>query len=199
MDRHTRLNCIFSAMKERCYNPKCKAYKDYGARGIHICEEWLDSERSVIEGTKIHNTTKGFVSFRKWALENGYNDTLTIDRIDVNGNYTPENCRWITMREQQNNTRKNLIITYKGKTQTLSMWCEELGLNYYRTRNRIFLSHWTIEKAFNKKENACYNLITYKGKTQSVAQWCRELNLNAVKIRSRLKRNWSVERAFETK
>lgn len=199
MDRHTRLNYIFSAMKKRCYDPNCKSFKDYGGRGITVCDEWRNPERTTVIGTKARNVTKGFVAFKEWALANGYTDNLTIDRIDVNKGYSPENCRWVTAKEQQNNTRKNLLVTYKGQTKTLPQWCEELELNYFRTRNRIFLQHWSVEKAFEYKENASLRLITYKGKTQSVAEWCRELNLSKHAVRNRLRRGWTIERTFETK
>lgn len=199
MDKHTRLNYIFSAMKKRCYDPNCKAFKDYGGRGITVCNEWKNPEKTTVIGTKARHVTKGFVAFKEWALANGYADNLTIDRIDVNKGYSPENCRWVTAKEQQNNTRKNLLVTYKGEIKTLPQWCEELGLNYFRTRNRIFNYGWTVEKAFEYKENASLKLITYKGKTQSVAEWCRELNLSKHAVRNRLRRGWTVERAFETK
>lgn len=199
MDRHTRLNYIYSAMKKRCYDPKCKAYKYYGERGITVCIAWLNSSKTVEAGTKAHNVTKGFIAFKEWALNNGYREDLTIDRIDVNGNYCPENCRWVTTKEQQNNLRNNLLVTYKGKTKTLPQWCEEMDLNYFRTRNRIFLQHWEVEKALEMKENASLKLITYKGKSQSVVQWCRELGLSIDAVRNRLRRGWSVEKAFETK
>lgn len=83
----TRLFRIFQGMKTRCYNPNGKIYKYYGARGIRICDKWLDD----------------FKTFYYWAINNGYTDNLTIDRIDVNGNYCPSNCRWITLSEQQTN------------------------------------------------------------------------------------------------
>lgn len=88
--RRTRLYRIWSSMKTRCNNPNTKRYRDYGGRGIKICEEWEES----------------FAAFRKWALENGYEDDLTIDRRDNDRGYYPENCRWITIKEQQSNRRK---------------------------------------------------------------------------------------------
>jgi hypothetical protein len=146
MNTHSRLNRIYIAMKQRCYNPKYDHYKFYGERGIKICDEWLNPE--IIHLGCRGRITKGYFEFKKWAINNGYSDNLTIDRIDVNGNYEPSNCRWITIKEQCNNTRRNRLFTYKGKTQTLTQWSEELGFNYGRVKMRLYKLHWTVEKAF---------------------------------------------------
>lgn len=119
---HSRLYNVFNSLKQRCLNPNNKEYKNYGGRGIKICKEWLDKEN-------------GFMNFYNWAMENGYNENAkfqqcTIDRIDVNGNYEPNNCRWITNKEQALNRTTNKILIYKGKSKTMVEWSKELGINY---------------------------------------------------------------------
>lgn len=130
----TRLYKIWAAIKGRCFNKNNCAYKNYGARGITICDEWLNN----------------YPAFEKWANANGYNETLTIDRIDVNGNYCPNNCRWATKREQQNNRRNCHYITYKGETKTIAEWARTLHISHKRIEGRISRG-WPIEKVFSKK------------------------------------------------
>ena len=141
----TRLNNIYTTMKQRCCNSNRRDYKYYGGRGVTVCTEWLDSE-VIKDGMGFHK--QGWFAFREWALSNGYKDGLTLDRIDVNKGYSPDNCRWVTMKEQANNKSDNHFITYKGKTKTLAQWCEELNLCYNRTLRRIMVHKWSIEKAF---------------------------------------------------
>lgn len=112
----SRLYNIYAAMKQRCYNQGIKSFKDYGGRGIEVCEEWRNS----------------FEAFYEWAMANGYADNLTLDRIDVNGNYEPTNCRWATRKEQNNNKRNNCKITYKDETHTLAEWIEILKAEYHK-------------------------------------------------------------------
>lgn len=108
-------------MKARCYNPNCKAYKNYGGRGIRICDEWLED----------------FMNFYNWAIENGYQDDLTIDRIDNNGNYEPSNCRWITDYEQRFNKRNNKLLTIERETKTITEWAKLYNLNIHTIYSRI--------------------------------------------------------------
>ena len=143
METHSRISEIFRSIKKRCYYPKHIQYRSYGERGIKLCEEWNDREIVTIKGVRY---TKGFLAFRKWALENGYADNLTIDRIDVNGDYEPSNCRWVSKKVQSNNKRNNVYITYKGKIQTLKLWCEELKLPYDTIKQRLYLK-WDCAKA----------------------------------------------------
>lgn len=152
MSKPSRLTAIHSGIKRRCYSPTCKEYKNYGARGITVCKEWLDSER--INVSWHNNPTKGFLNFKKWALENGYAENLSIDRIDCNKGYCPENCRWVTSKEQNNNRRNNINITYKGETKTLQLWCDSLGLNYDRVFQRLTRLHWSVERAFETSSEA---------------------------------------------
>lgn len=121
-------------MKDRCYNPKDKRYKNYGGRGIKICNEWLNS----------------FESFYEWSLENGYKDGLTIDRIDVNGNYEPNNCRWTTWDVQCNNRTNNVYIEYNGEINTLKQWCDILNIDYKKAHNRIHKLKWDVKRAFEE-------------------------------------------------
>ena len=141
-----RIHTIWSNMKQRCENPNNRAYSYYGGRGISVCDEWHD--------VKI---------FEEWALQNGYEANLTIDRINTNGNYEPDNCRWITQKAQSNNTRKNKMITYKGKTQSLSDWCTELGLDYFRTKARLNACGYSIEEAFEQEKYYFQKNVQHKG------------------------------------
>lgn len=131
----TRLYKIYHGIKNRCLKEKDPSYKRYGHKGITICEEWRNS----------------FEAFYEWAMSHGYSDDLTIDRIDSNGNYCPENCRWVTYKVQNNNTSRNHLITYNGKTQTLAQWAEEMGIKYDTLSARINRSHWNIERALTTK------------------------------------------------
>lgn len=137
----TRLFYIWSSMKERCNNPNNKRYNDYGGRGITISPEWQKYE-----------------DFRDWAYSSGYDESLTLDRVDVNGNYEPNNCRWATMKEQQRNRRNNVYITLGGEEKLLVEWCEIYGLPYDRIRERIRRRGWSVERAFNtpiRSTNEC--------------------------------------------
>ena len=107
----TRLYNIWQSMKRRCSSPTMSCYKYYGGRGIKVCNEW-----------------QSFEPFCEWALANGYTENLTIDRIDVNGNYALSNCRWITIQEQQRNKRRNHYITLNGETKLLKDWADGLGI-----------------------------------------------------------------------
>lgn len=134
----SRLYRIWNNMKNRCKNKKLPCAKDYGDRGISVCSEW-DND---------------FSAFRDWALSNGYRADLTLDRIDVNGNYEPGNCRWSTRIEQANNTRRNVIITFNGKSQPLAAWASDVGIKRSTLAERLYSRGWSIERALTEP---CHN------------------------------------------
>lgn len=132
-----RLYSVWRDMINRCKNENERLYKDYGGRGITICDEWMD-----------------YAAFRDWAIKAGYDESAkrgscTIDRIDVNGNYEPSNCRWANQKIQQNNKRNNRFITYNGVTKTMTEWAEEVGIGDTTLANRLDRG-WPIELALYK-------------------------------------------------
>lgn len=124
-----RLYSIWAHMLDRCENPNAVGFEDYGGRGIRVCSEWHD-----------------YAVFKAWALNNGYADTLSIDRVKVNGNYEPENCRWANFEQQANNTRRNRMLTLNGVTHTMAEWSRILGIPYNRINTRIHRG-WSVERA----------------------------------------------------
>lgn len=133
--RHTRIYSVWCAMKERCSNPNNKSYNRYGARGITVDPEWRDS----------------FEAFHMWAVQNGYAENLTIDRIDNDKGYTPDNCRWVTVKEQNRNYSRNHMITYNGKTQRIADWEEETGIKRATILWRLKAGK-TLEQVFDKTD-----------------------------------------------
>lgn len=131
--RYTRIYRIWRSMKYRCYNSDYSNYENYGGRGIIVCDEWKDN----------------FQAFYNWAIQNGYNDKLTIDRINVNGNYEPMNCRWETMKVQENNKRNNRVLLYNGKEQTITQWADEIGIKRETLISRLNAG-WNIERALTE-------------------------------------------------
>lgn len=132
----TRLYKIWQGMKKRCYNLNCKSYNYYGVRGIKVCDEWLND----------------YQTFYDWSINNGYKESLTIDRINNDGNYEPNNCRWVDQKTQNRNSRHNRLFTFDGETRCLSDWCEILNLNYKTILNRINCYNWSIDRALELNE-----------------------------------------------
>lgn len=130
-----RIYRIWSHLKDRCFCKTNKDYKKYGLRGITICNDWKDKQ-------------KGFINFYNWSINNGYKDNLTIDRINNNGNYEPNNCRWVTLLEQARNRRNNKNITYNNETHCISEWAEILNIPRKCLEHR--LKKWSMEQAFTK-------------------------------------------------
>lgn len=125
----TKLYKVWAAVKQRCTNPKNKAYKNYGGRGIKLCDEWLEYE-----------------PFEEWAFENGYAEGLQLDRIDNNGSYSPDNCRFVSTLENSHNKRNNVWITIDGKTALAVDWAKEVGVDVEVIRKRL-RKGWTPKEA----------------------------------------------------
>ena len=167
-----RLYTILQNMKKRCYDEGCDRYQDYGGRGIKICDDWLNS----------------FDNFVDWAKDNGYQNDLTIDRIDNNGDYCPENCRWQTIKEQNMNKRTTFYAVYHGVKKPLKVWCDELDLPYDSVHNRITKIGMSVEEAFEKPFGE-----------KSFAQLCREHNMKPGVVYDRVhKFGWTIEDALNT-
>lgn len=142
---HTRLYHIWKGLFQRCYNTNCKEYKWYGAKGVKVCPEWKED----------------FSVFREWALLNGYTNKLTLDRINTNGDYEPNNCRWADWITQQNNRSNNRYYTHNGITQTLADWAREYGIPESNLITRL-KKGWDFEDALTRPK--VENLVGMEGK-----------------------------------
>lgn len=167
-------------MKNRCYNPKNKHYKDYGGRGITVCDEWLDKKN-------------GHKNFWNWALENGWKEKLSIDRIDVNGNYEPSNCRWATPKEQANNRRNNAYITIHGATKTAQEWAEQIGITERAFMSRVAYG-WSEDRLLEPKNKPLK--MTKAEMTKEIKYW-RNLEEQGLLLRLPCKMGDKVYRVSE--
>lgn len=129
----TKLYRHWKSMMYRCYNEKNSAYKWYGKRGIRVCKEW-----------------QSYDGFKKWVNETKPCEGYTVERIDVNGDYCPNNCTWIPINEQAKNRTTTVIIDFNGEKNSLTDWCIKLGLDYKRVHNRIYKLGWSFEKAISE-------------------------------------------------
>lgn len=168
-DKDTRLYRIWSNMKSRCNNKNRDHYADYGGRGIRVCDEWAN-----------------YVDFKKWALANGYKDDLTLDRIDNDQNYSPTNCRWASLTEQNRNKRTNR--KFKGKT--VAEWAKETGVSECLIYARLDMG-WDFEKAISEPP---HKALSFNGK--SIFAWSKETGIPYATIVNRLKKGWNPERAI---
>jgi hypothetical protein len=171
----TRPYLSWQNMKKRCDYPSHKSYKNYGGRGITYCDKW--------------ETFDGF-----WEdMKDGYADHLTLDRIDVDGNYTKENCRWADKGTQANNTTTNSMITFDGETLTEADFARKYNLDYELFRHRL-QKGWTIERAMEPAKQK--ELLTYEGTTKTVTEWAEEKGMTYHQLKKRLMRGWSTEKAL---
>lgn len=203
----TRLNNLYFSIKRRCYDENSTSYKNYGGRGIKMCDEWLGEH--------------GFENFSEWAYSTGYDENAkrgecTIDRIDVNGNYEPNNCRWITNKEQANNKRNNRYIELNGEKLSFTEWCDRYGVTpcsvYYRMgRGMNFEEALTAPRKKTYKDMTKKELEERKKKrSEQSKKWVQENwehvyqkkkewnNANAEKVREN-KRKYEEKKKLERK
>ena len=177
--KHTKLFRAWDAMKQRCYNKNHASYKDYGGRGIDICTEWRED----------------FEAFHDWSIANGFSDDLSIDRIDNDKGYSPDNCRWVDAKTQIRNRRNTVTYNWKGSEYTLAELGELTGINKMTIKSRLN-SGATLEEALDPKVNTSVLTMSYKGETKPIKQWCKELGLNYATVRNRHYKGWTDEEAL---
>lgn len=171
----TRLYRIWNNMRSRCNAPKIASYKNYGARGIKVCDEW-------------DNVNDGFHNFQKWALSNGYFDNLTLDRIDVNGNYEPSNCRWVTQYEQSRNKRTNRFLEVNGAKKIITDVAKEHGINVKTLQDRLDRGY-SLKEAL-EKELPNKRLIYYKEQFLTPRQFSEVTGINFNTIMTRMTKGY---------
>lgn len=196
----TRLYAVWLSMKQRCENPNSTQYRNYGARGIRVCDEW-----------------HSFENFKKWAYENGYDDLAprgqcTIDRINVYGNYEPSNCRWANAKQQSNNKTVNRFIVINGISHTISEWCDIYNISKKLVYSRVKLCGWSYEEAIitplkeagwqhneNVRKKIRKRFLTCGGETKSLSEWSRHTGISESTLSVRIdKYGWSEEKALTT-
>lgn len=146
-DSRERVHNIWYLMKFRCEDSSSPAYQNYGGRGITVCPEWSDG-------------IDGYFRFKEWALSNGYTDELSLDRIDNDKGYSPDNCRWVGTITQANNKRSNVFYEFNGTSKTLAQWARDFNINYKTVHRRVVGLGWELERA----------LMTPVGKIANIAQ-----------------------------
>ena len=177
--RNHPLYFVWNGMRDRCYKETHPRYKDWGGRGVKFCDRWLNF--------------KNFYDDMSPTYQKG----LTIDRIDNDGDYSPDNCRWATHKEQANNQRSNRVLEFNGKNQTLAQWSEELNINYDALRDRLN-EEWSVEDALTTPVIKNTRVITFEGKTKNITEWANGLNIHYMTLHGRLKRGWSVKKTLTT-
>lgn len=171
---NTRLYHIWNGLRQRCNNIANKDYKNYGSRGIKVCEEWDNN----------------FKSFYDWAINNKYKDDLTIDRIDVNGDYKPSNCRWVDYKTQANNRTDTIYIIHNNQTKTIQEWSNIYNLPVTTIKNRLRKGE-SGDVLFRPK--VVIKTITFNNQTKTITEWAEQMNLSQSAIYHRLDRGWSIK------
>ena len=176
-DKGTKLYTAWCNMKARCRNTNNPIY---GGKGIKVCNEWSQS----------------YTAFKEWSVSNGYSEELTIDRKNSNGDYEPDNCRWVSYKTQNNNKCSNIAID----NTTLTLKCEELGIDHRLIQARMREQNMSFDEAIKLPQNFRYYKISYNDKEYSLKELCKELNLNYDTIYKRIKKyGWTLQRALDYK
>ena len=174
-----RLKSIYNGMRLRCYNENNVNYKYYGGKGVTICDEWLLS----------------FENFFDWAINNGYNENLTIDRIDSEKEYSPDNCKWSTKKEQAYNRSMSVRLTLNGRTMYMTEWAEELEIDK-KILSWRYNNGWSDEEILSRPRDYKESKLSLNGKTHSMSEWSRITGIKVATISDRMKKGWSVEDAL---
>ena len=174
--RYYRLHEIWKGMKARCSSNNPEAFPRYAGRGIAVCDEWQD-----------------YSVFKKWALDNGYDDSLSIDRIDVDGNYEPSNCRWATMTQQQRNRSNNRYISVDGEAVKIVEFADEYNVTKSAIYSRLKSGKHPLDDTHNNRK-----YITFNGETHHLREWATIVGIAYTTLKERLRRGWDVERALTT-
>ena len=168
-----RLKSIYNGMRLRCYNENNVNYKYYGGKGVTICDEWLLS----------------FENFFDWAINNGYNENLTIDRIDSEKEYSPDNCKWSTKKEQAYNRSMSVKLTLNGRTMYMTEWSEELGIDK-KTLSWRYRNGWSDEEILSNKKDI---ILTYNGESKNLLEWSKKTGIKKSTLWDRYNRGWEVK------
>lgn len=172
------------SMMQRCYNKEHHNYLNYGDRGISVCEEWHNVEVFVAWAHATNPSRKGGMS---------------LERKDVNGIYCPENCTWVSYKDQANNRRSNVTYTINGETKTFTQWCDYYEISSEVVWQRINKLGWTITEAFAtppRSKNKKIRLVEIGGITKSVTDWCKHYRVHPSTVYSRIKGGYTIEEAI---
>jgi len=172
---HSVIYSAWANMKRRCNDPSNKSYANYGGRGISYDPYWEE-----------------FNNFYE-DMKETFEEHLSLDRIDVNGNYSKSNCRWTDKETQSNNTTTNRFITYKGETLTVAKMARKYGITEELFKTR-FNSGWSVESAIETPLR--FERITYKGVEKEVREYAKEYGMTYHQLKKRLMRGWDIERAL---
>ena len=173
---------VWVAMIDRCFNERCKAYKNYGGRGITVCDRWML-----------------LVNFHE-DMFGAFKPGLVLDRADNNGNYCKDNCSWVTYTQNNRNTRWNRIIEYNGESLIMVEFCEKYNLNYARFAKRLNCG-WSIERAAEvpaRKNDRTEKIIEYNGERMTIRAFSKKYNLPFAAFNQRIYEGWETVRAVET-